>query len=307
VMEDPPLAVAGVKNSQIGALGITTASMRAAYEWSSRVRLGLGYEHRDQRSRDTNVLAWVPPQDRTLEATARYRSEQGVFGLALARREAFAHLTSLRLVWSKQTERAATGLNVGLNQPSVESNVLRLAGKKDVLEGTFNYRLTKYDTLNSSFRVERFASQNGVQLGAGRVASLEYTHALRLDYPDMRARAFVTSSQYTNTGANDPTFAVFYPDGRLPSPELVVPQSATVGGLGLSLGTSTDGRYTRAWRPFMDLALVKNSVIGQGSIARFGLTGSVIGTDRLSFYFNYARGVRGSNDVTREFDVRYAW
>ncbi len=305
-MTDAEQLVAEIKRTQIGALRSTDTALRGRLELNG-VKLGLGIDRRQQASRDVDTLVGVPGVDQTFEASAQIERPLGKLGLSLTRRDALAPHTGARLEWTRQRERWSGQLSAGLRQRANESMLLRLGGMKDSVEGNISYRFTKYDSMNAMLRFDRFASQNRVRLGSGRVESLEFAHAFRLEYPDARVRVFASRNQFGKTGTTDPAFARFSPDGSVPDSDAVIPRRYILRGVGVSLGLAQEGNYTRAIRPFADYSVTKNSAFGHGQSLRIGAAGNVFGRDQLSIYFNYSRGARGTRDVTREIAVRYAW
>lgn len=305
-MSDAEQLVAEIRRTQVGVLRSTDTSLRGRYDLGG-VKLGLGIDRHNQATRDVDTLAWVPRIDQTVEASAQIERPYGRVGLSLTRRDALAPHTGARVEWSRQRERWTGQLSAGLRQRANESMLLRVGGMKDTVEANLGYRFTKYDSMNAMLRFDRFASQHRVRLGSGRSEGLEASHALRLEYPDLRVRAFASRNRFGITGAMDPAFARFTPDGAVPDPEAVIPRRYILRGVGVSIGLAQEGNFTRAIRPFADYSITKNSAFGHGQALRIGAAGNVFGRDQLSIYFNYSRGARGTRDVTRELVVRYAW
>ena len=97
------------------------------------------------------------------------------------------------------------------------------------------------------------------------------------------------------------------PSGAIPTAEFFLPPDFTVYGIYTGFGTFYQTNYTRALRPFADVGLTHNSVTGAGYSALVGVSGSVIGADRLTLYASSSRGGNGTGLTSHEVGIRYMY
>lgn len=86
-----------------------------------------------------------------------------------------------------------------------------------------------------------------------------------------------------------------------------VPDGDRVLGMSVGIGTSVDGNYTRAWRPFVEAGLTSSRVAGSGVNAVAGVAGSVLGGDVLRLRLTHISGTAANPGGFNEIGVDYKW
>nr|MBP7660065.1 hypothetical protein [Burkholderiaceae bacterium] len=81
--------------------------------------------------------------------------------------------------------------------------------------------------------------------------------------------------------------------------------SSSQANLSVSVGESSNFGQTRAIRPYAEAGLRSNSLTGSGYNFRAGLTGSLIGADRLTLFASAISAVPGNPRGSRELGVAY--
>ena len=97
------------------------------------------------------------------------------------------------------------------------------------------------------------------------------------------------------------------PSGATLEADAFMPRSFTQFGLLFGFGTDYLERYTRAWRPFMDVGVLRDNREGWGTQVQLGVAGSVFGNDHLALVFSHASITRAGTSPMTEIGLRYRW
>ncbi|MEK9950908.1 MAG: tetratricopeptide repeat protein [Curvibacter sp.] len=272
-----------------------------------------------QRSHDPDFSTLLPGSDRLHSAELRWLSPASETRVALLRRDELAGTNGLRLQHNgRWMPRLGYQLELRYRAPSTTSLPLRAAGTESQLGGALDYTLDRRNYLRVAPRLSRYHTQFGDALGSGHSLDLEAGHRLRASYPDWRARLVLQTQSFRRDGSLSAASLQRLPDylrdgiasGSLDAASYFIPQSSATVAACLTTGDNLDGLslqndYSRAWRPFGDACLRRNSVLGNGYAATIGVAGSVLGADHLSLQWSGSDNATPGNASIRTLSIRY--
>lgn len=271
----------------------------------------LGSSHVTPSSDDPNSapLISVADSDRVTSIEARWLGQQGDSSLTLFQRGAVQDLTGLRL---KQTYalNGRLSLEAGFNYQTETtlSLPLRLIGYENSLYGSLNYALGKREYFRISPHFSSYFTQYGENLGTGRRLDLEFGYRIRTEYPDWRVRGISTQQQLSPGVAGD------WPKSLVPASiastlsdpvSYFIPEGSTTSGICLDMGQNLQTTYTRAWRPFLDVCINHNSVVGSGYTGVLGVAGSLTGEDHLLIQMENRKDSAPGSVPTRSLTLKF--
>ena len=277
---------------------------------SPRLRLSADVSYLDQHVIDASALAFVPGRDRTVGVTALWRNMIGETRFTVFQRESLSDTTGVRLSHTRPLGPRMSG-RVGLayNERTLETAALAAGGVRDRAYIGGEYIFSKREYLSSELSASRYYTQDRTRIGSGESLTWELGHRFRTEYPDWHVRAAGSINRFSRDGSGDELTRVLTPDGSIPTPDFFLPPNFSVYGLYTGFGTFYQTNYTRALRPFVDVGVTHNTVTGNGYSALAGVSGSVFGADRLTFYASTGRGgtAGGGNELSREVGLRYMY
>jgi len=257
---------------------------------------------------DTATLATVPAVEQVVGLRLRERTDWGNVVTTLAQRQSIENLIGLRVDAARDRDaQLALRGTLGWNQIPTELALLRVAGTKDYAQGVVTWRPERRVELIANIEANRLMSQNRAQLADGLIGNGEARWRVRLEYPDLALRVGYTQARYTVTGEPDASLTGLLAPGVVASTGLFIPQSYRQITLGAGFGEVFRDEPTRGWRPFADVSVFDNSVIGVGSGLRLGIAGSLLGNDHLTLFFSQVSGTPGSPQGLREAGLAWRW
>ncbi len=301
-------AQVGVGGLTQGALGIH--GLRAETRWAATSGWSVLAEFDQLRLRtsDTEQLQGLPEMERRLALGVRRPIEDGWWVARVSHREGVRDVLGAQLQWQLGTPgRWQIAGVAGLRQTAHELALLRAGGSKDHLDVRLTWEATGRDYLALSVAGTRFRTQIGTALGDGLSGALEFGHRLRLDYPDVTIRLSLARATYDAERRADALVTGMI-GGRPDDPfSLWVPASSSQANLSLAIGETANHAHSRAWRPYAEAGLRSNSITGTGYNLRAGLTGSLLGADRLTLFASSISAVPGNPRGSRELVMSYRW
>lgn len=263
---------------------------------------------RNQRSTDDTQLTGVPAQDRSVDWISQYQTQDSQWKGTVGWRQGLASFYAFRLDGLLgQVGPFGTELSIGRNQPANETTQLRVGGMKDLVSIGGNWRLTQREYIRARIEGDRFYGQDRSFLGSGVVFDAEAGYRFRIEYPDYTIRVVGTHASYSASGTPSALLGRLLPTGTALAADAFMPQSFTQFGLLFGFGTDYLDRYTRAWRPFMDVGLLHDNREGWGTQVQLGVAGSVFGNDHLALVFSHASITRAGTAPMTEIGLRYRW
>lgn len=283
--------------------------MRAGVEWEARwvvnpgLRMTFGWSHLGLSVDDTNVGVSLPSSDRLDHIAAQWLGARGEStNLELLRRNEAQQFFGMRL---GQTLRWGERLNVdaGLDYrvDSAVSLPLQLYGYENALHTSVNYTLGKREYVRIAPRLAQYYTQGNDYLGSGQILDLEAGYRIRTEYPDWRVRVFSTHQHFIYGGSVVADTAALY-----------IPAGGSTAGVCLGMGENLAGQnlqtgYSRAWRPFVDLCMNRNTAGDEGYTGFLGIAGSVTGEDHLSVLWQNSGGYVAGSTATKSLAIRYRY
>ncbi len=263
---------------------------------------------RNQRSTDDTQLTGVPAQDRSVDWISQYQTQNTQWKGTVGWRQGLASFTAFRLDGLLgQTGSLPTEISVGRNQPANETPQLRVGGMKDLVSIGGNWRLTQRQYIRARVEGDRFYGQDRSFLGSGMVFDGEIGHRFRVEYPDYTIRVVGTYARYNASGSPSALLGRLVPGDAAPNVNQFMPGSFAQFGVLFGFGMDYLDRYTRAWRPFMDVGLLHDNREGMGTQVQLGVAGSVFGNDHLALYLEHASITRAGTSPMTEIGLRYRW
>lgn len=298
----------GYTNFRRGTVAGHELTGEVAVWLSPRLRLSVDVSYIDQRLLNNAALAMVPGRDRLVGVTALWRHSIGETRLSVFQREALLDTTGFRLTHQYPLgPRVGSRIGLAHNERATDTTGLAAGGVRDQVFVDLEYTFSKREYVLGQLQHSRYHTQDGTYIGSGESLSWELGHRFRTEYPDWHVRLAGSFNSFNHSGSGDAATAVLTPDGAVPTAAFFLPPSFNVYGVYTGFGTFYRTNYTRAIRPFVDVGVTHNTVTGNGYSALLGVSGSVIGTDRLTLYASTGRGGTGTNELSRELGLRYMY
>lgn len=299
---------AGVTNHVEHPLDYVEQTLAATRKLSERYMIGALGVQRFQRSTDSSQLVNVPSVDRSIAFSLQRQTLDSMLSVTAGRREALNSFYTLEL--AAQTGRNSPltlGMRFGRNRMADENQLLAVGGMKDELVGDATWRITQRMSITGSIEADRFYSQARNFLGSGVLATGEISYRIRTNYPDYTVRLVGMRGNYHASGNADSLVSRLIPLANQPATAIdFMPSTYTQYGLFFGFGNDLLTRYTRAWRPYLDVGIVHDSNQGWGPGVNVGLAGTVFGGDHAALFLEHQRVSRQGTPVT-QVGVRYSW
>jgi polysaccharide biosynthesis protein PelB len=308
VTEDPAAFHFDMLQARYFPLRVDQVTAENTIALSTGLRLSLALSGRRQRNDNKAELGVVPGHDNDAEIALRQRTETGYVMASLQARSAAENTVGARLNYSFMPWPALTiSGTAGLHQRATESALLRAGGMRSGIENDIIYAFSKREYMRAGFGWQQYASQAGTQLGTGQSWNIEAGSHLRLDYPNLTLRAFASGSSFSTNGRHDGQIAQLVPSQSDPLTFSYMPAGSTTVGISAGFGTVIDNSYSRAWRPFLELGLTRDSNEGRGYSISAGIGGSVFGQDMLLVRGQRSSATSGNPQGEQEIGVNYRW
>ncbi|MFN3544343.1 MAG: tetratricopeptide repeat protein [Thiobacillus sp.] len=262
------------------------------------------------------------------QAVLTYRHDEGETALRLGARCRFDCQAVAGFMHATRIQRLDAQFRLDFNQPATESAQLRLLGEKDSLQARLQWNFSRREYLAATLQHDRYGLEGGEALGAGTGVMGEAGWRIRTEYPNFMLRLNASQWRFSDTGGLLPesalplsaarwnTLARIDPSLGIPGTALsgvnvpssaFLPQNFAAYGINFGFGENVRRDYSRAWRPYLDLGIGRNSVTGLTWNWLAGVAGSVIGGDHLTAYLGGAGGGQASAGRAIEAGVHYTY
>ncbi len=246
----------------------------------------------DERS---GVVFEIPQYRGSLLVDLGYRGDLNDFFTMRARRE-------YQLVHDFNS-----ALNLGYHQPADDSLGMLVGGVKNNILLNGNYVITATDTILSDVSHNFFYTQDGYHVADGVHGALTFEHRFWQTYPDWTAAVYGTAGAYYNkTNVLQGSILSLIPEGVPPTVNFLIPNNFYEYGVTVSFGQTLIENYTRTFRPFASFTLSNNSNVGLGMLYNAGLSGSVLGRDKLLLYYSEGTNQGTGIQIQRLVKASYA-
>lgn len=283
-------------------------TIAASLKLSDHYLIGLTARQRFQHSADETQLINVEGVDRAAAFYLRRQTRDATVNAAFGRRDGLDSFYTFRLdgTAGKASSLTLTG-SIARNAQADEVQTLLVGGMKDLATAGFAWQIDSRWSFNANIEADRFYSQARNFVGTGIVQQAEVDYKIRTDYPDYTLRLVGAHGSYNDSGRPDALLARLVPAGAAgPGVTAFMPNSYTQFGLYAGFGNDLAERYTHAWRPYLDVGIVHDTVQGWGVDANLGIAGSVFGGDQAALYFQREQVAQNGTAVTM-IGARYRW
>lgn len=212
--------------------------------------------------------------------------------------------TLAKLEWTPASQLTAD-LEIGWRQFNDNTSLLSLLTLQNTLTASLSYRISGRDTLSFSHQHEQIEAQGGGHLGNFQVDNLGYSHRLFSGASDWLIKTGVAHARSSTTDDLPQQLASLIPTGITPSPAYLIPAGYTQYSLSLAFGENSETQYLRAWHSFWEAGLMRDTQVGTGYLYRFGLLGSLAGSDRLRLYVNGTAGAQSKGETSQSIGLDY--
>lgn len=308
VTEDPASFSASVTRLRDAPWQGTRSEVQSGWTLNGGTRLYIKLSQVNQSSSDETQMINVPAIDRLVEMTVRRRLEKGFVAFSVSHRQAAANTNGARVDFSTAPSgRLTLTGDVGINQMTTESALLRVGGMRRGGDLNLNYAVSHNEYLSGGVGWHQYSTQAGTTLGSGTNFNLEAGTHFRIEYPNLTLRTYVSGSNFKDKGTYDAQIARLVPPGTDPTTYRYMPVNTRVYGVSLGAGTVVDNTYSRGWRPFGEFGVTYTPDLGWGQNYRAGAQGSVIGQDVLSVQLQSISATANSPQKSFELGVNYKW
>ncbi|WP_128356045.1 tetratricopeptide repeat protein [Pollutimonas thiosulfatoxidans] len=273
---------------------------------TSRLSADLEVLNKHQETTDATQLAWVPRNDRSLNLTLTDITPARELALTVGHRkalESFHTVSFMAQINPYGTFRPA--IFIGRNQPTYLSQSLQVGGIKDLARITLDWSPESRWFVHASVEALRLYSQERESLGHGYVFNTEAGVRLPPLLPDLNVRGVFERGSFSAKDTLVPGFSRLMPDGQAPLSSVIMPQSYTRYGVVVGFGASNPNSFGPSWRPYADVGLVRDSNQGWGPMVAIGLSGPVLGKDRLSLFYQYENAAGDGTRSSRQIGLTY--
>ncbi len=284
-----------------GVLRYISSTLKYTDEISQKRYLFAGMEVLSTQGYDNNDLKSIPDNLKGVYVGYKELLERGYYKVAAGAKNYLDTFFQLSFEYFHRTNRRLENrLRLAIGDDATESSALLVAGKKDLAELESTYSIDGKTAVQMVLSLQRYKDQNGKNVGSGSGASLTLTKKLRLSYPDFTLKTYLLSNSYSLRDS-----AGLIESISVQKPPFFLPPSYTQAGVGFFFGYDQKYRYTRRWRPFVDLDLFYNSVTKQGYSAIFGVGGPLFRKDNLSITIGLSNDFGGTGQGYSEVSLYY--
>ena len=180
---------------------------------------------------------------------------------------------------------------------------MRVAGKKDMVSGSLDWKILKSISLGLLYEQNQFYSQDNVNIGEGKYAKISLSKQLRDSYPDIGLSVYYDKGAYHETAGLHGII-----DEIQNGNDQALPDNFNDIGAELRVGMQHSENYSKIWKPYFTIAPVYTRLAHEHSYnvaVTAGYSGKVWHQDHLNIGAYYSRSRRGVNDRIIEFFIKY--
>ncbi|UHL63655.1 tetratricopeptide repeat protein [Paralcaligenes sp. KSB-10] len=306
LLRDRPSVGADVMNSISDPLRYVQSSVVGGLKLTSRLGLNIEAIQRNQRTTDTDQLAWVPAHDRELNLTLRDSTIDRDLSLTVGHRNAVNSFYTGNIHGDfNRTGPLTTSFTLGINQFTNLSPEMQVGATKDTFQLGLQWNPESRWFAQGTAEANRFHAQDRTYMGHGFDLAASIGYRFRTTYPDWNIRLVGARGIYSASDNVISSLGVLLPDGTVPSAFQFMPQNFTQYGLMVGLGTDDKNAYSRAWRPFVDVGYVHDSNQGWGPQVNLGIGGALFGNDHLRIFYVHEAAAKGSGQRVTQVGLSY--
>ena len=306
MMRTPQAVGVNVAHVTMHPLEYVATAINGRMNLTSRLSIDVEALNNHQKTTDTTQLAWVPSNDRSVNLTLADITAARQLALTVGHRNALESFHTVSFMAQLNPFGAfRPAVFIGRNQPTYLSQTLQVGGIKDLVRLTLDWTPESPWFVHASAEAQRLYSQGRERLGHGYVFNTEAGWRLPAVLPDLHVRGVFERGVFSARNALAPSFSRLMADGQAPLSTVVMPQNYTRYGVIVGFGASDPNSYSSAWRPYADLGMLHDSNQGWGPMVAIGLSGPVIGQDRLSLFYQYENAAGDGTRSSRQIGLTY--
>lgn len=306
---DPPLANR-IEFAHTRQAPLTTVSTTAQAGLRLAPGRWLAVDVTDRAHRNSNpaLVAELPAHDRELGVTLGRVHDTGDTSLQVGARSALASFATAR-AQTRGTAGALQWSALGEWAGRSEDNAwLTLGAVRDRAGASLQWQITPRESLSVAAEASRYRTQTGAAIGNGHTVRAEASTLMRAAYPELALRLWWSQSDYSAGGPIDGSIAPILPAGvRSLDRRVLLPADAQQLGLAVAAGGSAAAGYTRAWRPWAELSVYRDSFAGFNTGWSLGVAGTVVGGDRLALGWEGGSATNSNPIPYRRIGINWQW
>lgn len=198
------------------------------------------------------------------------------------------------------------GGRIAYNEMSQLNNDMQIAGSQDQIQGRLQYQMTQRDMIMSELSFNHYRLQDRTSIGKGIHLENNIEHKFWFSYPDYKiiVNAGIHKFMQENKILTGKVIDIF-PQNVEPNANVFLPSTYWDTGVSLGFGENLLEDYTQAWRPFASVGTNYQSTIGLGYDVLAGISGSVLGRDKLIFYYMQSQNSHGAVQKNYVYGIGY--
>jgi hypothetical protein len=306
VMRRPQAVGVNAAHVSTDPLEYLATAINGRMNLTSRLSIDVEALNKHQETTDITQLAWVPSNDRSFNLTLTDITATRELALTVGHRKALESFHTVSFMAQLNPFGSfRPAVVVGRNQPTYVSQALQVGGIKDLVRITLDWTPESPWFVHASVEAQRLYSQDRERLGHGYVLSTEAGWRLPALLPDLHVRGVLERGTFSARDALVPGFSRLLAGGQAPLSTVVMPQNYTRYGAIVGFGASDPNSYGSAFRPYADLGWIHDSNQGWGPMVAIGLSGPVVGQDRLSLFYQYENAAGDGTRSSRQIGLTY--
>lgn len=306
LLRDRPALGGDVMNSISDPLRYVQSSVVGGLKLTGRLGLQIEAIQRNQRSTDTDQLAWVPAHDREFNLTMRDSTIDRNLSLTIGHRNALDSFYTGNIRGDfNRTGPFTTSFILGVNQFTNLTPEMQVGASKDTFQLGLQWNPESRWFAQGTVEANRFHAQDRTYMGHGIDLAGGIGYRFRSTYPDWNVRLVGARGIYSASDKEISFLGVLQPAGSVPAAFEFMPQNFTQFGLMIGLGTDDKNTYSRGWRPFVDVGYVHDSNQGWGPQINLGLGGALFGNDHLRIFYAHEAATKGSGQRVTQVGLSY--
>lgn len=252
-------------------------------------------------------LTNIPSTDRTTGIKLRKYIHRGWIEVMGGERDALSNMAMAGLTFHRNLPaRLETELQLNYHEPAPETAAMMIGGMKNSANAIVSYNYNSYNLLDAQANYAHYQGQNRQSLGDGLGGTLHWRHQFFLSYPDWNANLYATTQNFHNKNTNiRAPLQRLVPNTVLATPAFFMPASYNQVAVTLDVGQRYREEYSQPWRPFADVGLTNSDAFGIGRLLSLGMSGRLLGRDKLLFYFDYSDNIGQNAQSVYSLGIRY--
>ena len=200
------------------------------------------------------------------------------------------------------TDKIESSLNLNIGKKADESIYTLLAGKKNSLEIFLTYKFDNKKYIEAQIEKTFYKDQENVNIGDKNQIQFTFINKIRVSYPDFSFKSYLKKSNYNKKDITN----LIQHISNYENPQFL-PDTNSEVGVGFFFGYDHKYRYTRYWKPFVDITISYNTLTKSGYSADLGIGGPLFRKDNISFSFSYSSEFSGINRAFLKSSIYYIY